>query len=84
MQKFSGAKLREARGKRSQTDLAVALQLRGFGTTQTQVSRWEAGQQPRKYILEALASELHVHVDDLFEAVPDDAPFRGRLGSSVA
>jgi len=78
MRKFSGQKLREARGKyRTQTELAAALQRRGHGTTQTQVSRWEAGQEPREYIREALAAELNVKVDDLYEDVPDDAPFRG-------
>lgn len=77
MRKFSGQKLREARGKRNQTSVAAGLQRRGHGTTQTQVSRWEAGQRPRDYILEDLASEVGLTVDDLFEEVPDDAPFRG-------
>jgi len=82
MRKFSGRKLREARDKRkvTQTDLATALRARipGCGTTQTQVSRWEkAGQTPRDYILEAIAKELNVKVDDLLEEVPGDAPFRG-------
>jgi len=74
MQRFSHRKLKELRGKRDQTDLAAALRRRGFGTTQTQISRWEGGQEPRAYILPALAEELGVAVDDLFEDV--DAPFR--------
>ena len=78
MKKFSGEKVAAARGKRTQIDLAAALRGRGFGTTQTQVSRWESGQQPRRYILDALADELGVSVDDLFEEVQADAPFHGR------
>lgn len=77
MRRFSGQKLREARGKRNQTDLAAALQRRGFGTTQTQISRWESGQTPRAYILAPLADALGVKLDDLLEDDPaDDAPFQ--------
>lgn len=72
MQRFSGEKLKQLRGKRNQTDLAAALQRRGFGTTQTQISRWESGQRPRKYILEALAAELRCSVDDLFDDEEED------------
>lgn len=79
MKKFSGEMLETARGRRTQTDLAMALRRRGFGTTQTQVSRWESGQEPRLYIREALAAELGVRLDDLYIEVPEaDAPFHGR------
>jgi len=64
--RFSGEKLKELRGKRTQHDLAEALRRRGYGTTQTQVSRWEAGQAPRGYIVDALAEELGCSRDDLF------------------
>lgn len=76
--KWNGAKVTELRGRRTQSDLAASLVRRGHGTTQTQVSRWEAGQKPRKYILPDLAAELGATPDDLFESVPDDAPFRSR------
>lgn len=74
MLKFSGEKLRKARGKRTQFDLASAMRQRGFGTTQTQVSRWEAGQAPRQYILGALAAELGCRVADLFEEDDSEMP----------
>ena len=77
MKKFNGERMKQLRGERTQTSLAAALQAQGFGTTQTQVSRWESGQRPRGYILEALAAELAVAVDDLFEEVDDsESPFR--------
>lgn len=72
MPRFSGQRLRDLRGKRNQTDLAAGLQRRGFGTTQTQISRWESGQSPRRYILPALAAELGCQVGDLFEAADDE------------
>lgn len=79
MRRFSGERLKEARGKRNQTDLAAALQRRGFGTTQTQISRWESGQTPRRYIRAALAEELGVKIGDLYEDDgADDAPFQER------
>lgn len=85
MQKFSGTKLRKARGKRTQTDVALALQLRGHGTTQTQVSRWESGQKPHNYILMDIAEVLGLSsTDELFEEVLDDAPFPGRPRGSLA
>jgi transcriptional regulator with XRE-family HTH domain len=67
MKRWSGENLKEIRGKRNQTSLAAGLQHRGFGTTQTQVSRWEAGQRPRRYIVEAIAAELGCKVDELFD-----------------
>jgi len=67
MPKFSGQKLKEYRGRRNQTDLAAALQRRGLGTTQTQISRWESGQTPRKYVLPLLAAELGCEIAELFE-----------------
>lgn len=65
--RFSGAKLEDLRGRTTQHDLAAALRKRGFGTTQTTVSRWESGQVPRSAVLPALAAELGVTVDELFD-----------------
>jgi len=70
MQRFAHEKLPKLRGRTTQTDLADRLRARGFGTTQTTVSRWESGQQPRAYVLPALAAELGVSVQELF--VDDD------------
>lgn len=66
MARFAHEKLPQLRGNLTQTDLANRLRAKGYGTTQTTVSRWEAGQQPRAYVLPALASELGVTVDELF------------------
>lgn len=63
--------LREAR-RLTQHDLASNLRKRGFGTTQTTVSRWEAGQVPRGAVLAALADELGVTVDDLLASEDDE------------
>lgn len=73
MARFSGERVRKLRGRRTQIDLAAALRKKGFGTTQTQVSRWEAGQAPRAYILPALAAELGCEVADLFEESEEDS-----------
>lgn len=68
VRRFSGTRLRELREDRRilQDDLSHRLRTRGFGTTQAQISRWESGQQPRAYILAALADELGVKVDELY------------------
>ena len=68
VRRFSGTRLRELREDRRilQDDLSHRLRIRGFGTTQAQISRWESGQQPRAYILAALADELGVKVDELY------------------
>ena len=87
MLKFSGWKVKERREKKrlTQTELAALLLDRGYGTTQTQVSRWESGQQPRKYIIAALADILGCSVHDLFEEdAADAAPFPGGRGGRVA
>lgn len=70
---FSGNTLRRLRDDRrlTQHDLASALRKRGFGTTQTTVSRWEDGQQPHASVLPALAAELGVSMDALYA---DDDP----------
>lgn len=81
--RFSGERLRQLRGRRDQTDLAAALRRRGFGTTQTQVSRWESGQQPRRYILEALAKELGCKVSDLFEDADEESDVFGSFMHDV-
>lgn len=70
--RFSPEKLEKLRGRRTQTDLAYALRRRGFGTTQTTVSRWESGQEPRSQVMAALAAELGVKVDELYEGEDDE------------
>jgi len=67
--RFSGDKLVELRGLTTQTDLANQLRQQGYGTTQTTVSRWENGQEPRRYMLKPLAVALGCDIDDLFENV---------------
>lgn len=73
MQDF-GARLKQVREdkKITQHDLASRLRDRGFGTTQTTISRWESGQEPRMYVLRAIAEELGTTVDEL-TTEPDDA-----------
>lgn len=73
-----GTKIREARESKRllQHDLADKLRNRGFGTTQATISRWEAGQVPRGYVLRALADELGVTVDDLLGEARDDGESR--------
>ncbi len=65
-----GARLKQIREARNLTqhDLASRLRARGYGTTQTTVSRWESGQIPRGYVAKALAEELGTTVDELFGA----------------
>lgn len=70
--KFSPSNLEKLRGLRTQSDLAFALRRRGHGTTQTTVSRWESGQEPRAHVLADIAAELGVTVDALFEDDEDD------------
>jgi transcriptional regulator with XRE-family HTH domain len=65
--KWNGAKLEKLRGRKTQVDLAAALRSKGFGTTQTTVSRWESGQQPRAYIIDALAAEIGCTTRELFD-----------------
>lgn len=85
MQRFAPWKLVEARKAAglNQTELAARL-LKISGTTQTQVSRWENGQTPRKYVIAALAKALGVSAVDLYEDVEDEEaaalmpPFRQR------
>lgn len=72
---FSGQRLEELRGLKTQTDLASGLRKRGFGTTQTTISRWESGQMPHSSVLPALAAELNCTVDELY-ADADDAEDR--------
>lgn len=81
MPRFAHEKLPKLRGRLTQTDLANRLRDRGYGTTQTTVSRWESGQEPRAYMLPVLAEVLGVTVDDLYEPYEDeagDAPFPGQ------
>lgn len=74
MSRWTGLQLEQRRGRRTQTDLADALRRRcpGLGTTQTQISRWESGQQPRKLVLPHLAAELGCSVEELFDADDDE------------
>jgi transcriptional regulator with XRE-family HTH domain len=69
-----GARIRELReGKRlTQHDLADKLRKRGYGTTQTTVSRWESGQLPRGYVARALAEELGTTLDELYRSDDDE------------
>jgi len=71
--KFNAERLVALRGNRTQHDLASALRRRGFGTTQTTVSRWESGQTPRSSVVGALADELGVKPDELFDADDEEA-----------
>lgn len=68
VRRFSGTKLQQLRESRRllQHDLADRLRDRGLGTTQATVSRWENGQEPRSYVMAALADELGVKVDELY------------------
>lgn len=73
-----GTRIREARESKRllQHDLADRLRTKGYGTTQATISRWEAGQVPRGYVLRALADELGVSVDDLLGEAHDDGESR--------
>lgn len=72
MKRWTGLQLKAIRDKRSQTSLAVGLQNRGYGTTQTQVSRWESGQKPHNYIVPDIAAELGCTVEELYETDDDE------------
>ena len=82
--RFSPEKLEKLRGKRTQTDLAYALRRRGFGTTQTTISRWESGQEPRSLVLPALAAELGVKVDELYDGDEDEEVSSSPLARDLA
>lgn len=71
---FSGRRLEELRSRRrlTQHDLASGLRARGFGTTQTTVSRWEHGQQPDGVVLPALAAELECSISDFYAPDSED------------
>lgn len=71
---FSGRRLEQLRNglRLTQHDLATRLRQRGFGTTQTTVSRWEAGQMPQASVLPALAEELGVEMQELFGDSSDE------------
>ena len=66
--RVSGTKLAAFRTARKldQSSLAARLRVRGLGTNQAQVSRWENGQEPRAYALPAIAAELGVKVEELY------------------
>lgn len=80
-QRWSGQRLVDLRGRKTQTDLANALRERGFGTTQTTISRWESGKVPRGYVLPALAAELGCSVDELFVEDEAEAATMGPLAA---
>jgi len=71
---FSAERLKELRANQrlTQHDLASKLRTRGFGTTQTTVSRWEDGQQPHSAVLPELAAALGVEIDDLYGSDDDE------------
>lgn len=73
-QTFSGVRLEALRNKHrfTQHDLASRLRERGFGTTQTTISRWESGQQPNGAVLPALAAELGCAIADFYGDDADD------------
>lgn len=73
---ISGERIKTLRESRNllQHDLASALRRRGFGTTQTTVSRWEAGQLPNASVLPVLAAELGVSLDDLYGDAEEEEP----------
>lgn len=74
---LSGERLRVLRNaaRLTQHDLATKLRRRGFGTTQTTVSRWEDGQLPHSSVLSALADELGVSLADLLGTAAPVDPF---------
>lgn len=73
---INGKRLKALRESRriTQHDLASALRRRGFGTTQTTVSRWEDGQSPNSAVLPVLASELGVSLDELYADAEEEEP----------
>lgn len=74
VQTFSGQQLRRLRtaARLTQHDLASRLRKRGFGTTQTTISRWEDGQQPLSGVLPSLAAELDCSIADFYAGEDDD------------
>lgn len=70
--RFNGRKLKALRGSRKwdQHTLAEAARKHATGVTQSQISRYENGQEPSGRNALALASALGVDVRDLY--APDD------------
>ena len=68
--RFDGSRLRSLRVARKwdQHRLAEAARTHGVGITQSQVSRYENGQEPSARNALALASALDVDVRDFFES----------------
>lgn len=76
--KVDGAKIATLRlaKKFDQTELAGRLRKHGLGATQATVSRWENGQEPRAYVLPALAQELGVRIEELYADGDDEEESR--------
>jgi transcriptional regulator with XRE-family HTH domain len=68
--RFDGGRLRDLRTARKwdQHRLAEAARGYGVGVTQSQVSRYENGQEPSGRNVVALASALNVDVRELYDA----------------
>lgn len=66
--RFDGGKLKELRSDRKwdQHRLAEAARSHGVGITQSQVSRYENGQEPSGRNVMALAAALGIEVKDLY------------------
>lgn len=83
---FSGERLRRFRSARrlTQHDLASELRSRGFGTTQTTISRWEDGQQPHSGVLPSLADVLQIEMEELYGSDDDEeSDLLGALDASL-
>ena len=72
--RFDGRKLKALRGSRSwdQHKLADAARTHGVGITQSQVSRYENGQEPGGRNALALAKALDVKVEELYSDDEDE------------
>lgn len=71
--KFDGEKLRKLRTDRKwdQHRLAEAARAHGVGITQSQISRYENGQEPSGRNLVAVAQALGVEPRELLDGSPD-------------
>lgn len=71
---FDGARLKQLRVGRKwdQHRLAEAARSHGVGITQSQISRYENGQEPSGRNLLALASALDVDASDLYGDTSDE------------
>lgn len=72
--RFDGKKLKALRESRSwdQHRLAETARTLGTGITQSQISRYENGQQPGGHNAMAIAKALGVPVDELYDSEADE------------